>query len=363
MLSVPRTLLFVCLTILFYAPTAVLAADEKPAADEGELLESWAKLIDRRDDAFKQLNELQQAYPKAKPEDKKGIKDKFDAQVKVLREEIFAELIKLAPKVLKQEPGNVDAADLVIEQLMRENHFEEVAAISDTVLKAGKTSPGVLIFGGMAHFNIHNFEKAKELLTKAQQQGGQFAQQAEDYLSNCEDYIKYWEKEKKLRAAEAKADDLPRVEFDTTKGKVVLELFENEAPNSVANFITTVESGAYNGNTFHRVIPNFMAQGGQTGSNFTIDCECYREDHRKHFRGSLSMAHRGKDTGSTQFFITHLPTAHLNQEPNPAAVHTVFGRVIEGMSVVESIERGDRIKTAKVLRKRDHDYTPVRKKS
>ena len=108
-----------------------------------------------------------------------------------------------------------------------------------------------------------------------------------------------WAKEKKIREAEAKADDLPRVLMKTSAGDIEIELFENEAPNTVLNFITLVDKGFYNGLKFHRVLPGFMAQGGDPkgdgtgGPGYTIPCECYRPDHRLHFRGSLSMAHAG----------------------------------------------------------------------
>ena len=173
---------------------------------------------------------------------------------------------------------------------------------------------------------------------------------------------------RKSCAAEAKADDLPRVLLKTSKGDIVLELFENEAPNTVANFIALVEKGFYNGLTFHRVLPNFMAQGGDPtgngsgGPGYAIACECYRPDARMHFRGSLSMAHAGRDTGGSQFFLTFLPTRHLNGQ------HTCFGRVIRGMDVLAKTplprpgaanQPGRQNLEAKVLRKRS---TPTSRK-
>ena len=107
----------------------------------------------------------------------------------------------------------------------------------------------------------------------------------------------------------------------------------------MANFFTLVKQGFYNGSPFHRVLPKFMAQGGakdeegQGGPGYTIRCECYRPDYRRHFRGTLSMAHAGRDTGNSQFFLTFIPTAHLNGK------HTAFGRVIEGMEVLADIQR------------------------
>ncbi|HEY1066606.1 MAG TPA: peptidylprolyl isomerase [Pirellulales bacterium] len=175
--------------------------------------------------------------------------------------------------------------------------------------------------------------------------------------------------EKDIRAAEAKADDLPRVLLSTSKGDMTLELYENEAPNTVANFVSLVEKGFYNGKIFHRVLEDFMAQGGcptgtgTGGPGYGIACECYLPNARRHFPATLSMAHAGRDTGGSQFFITFGTTSHLDGK------HTVFGRVIKGEEVLAKLQRvdpgrpvpgvtPDKIVTAKVIRKRDHEYAP-----
>ncbi|HOI40499.1 MAG TPA: peptidylprolyl isomerase [Methanobacterium sp.] len=126
--------------------------------------------------------------------------------------------------------------------------------------------------------------------------------------------------------------------IETDKGNIELTLFENEAPNTVANFEKLANTGFYNGLSFHRVIPDFVIQGGcpkgngTGGPGYTIKCEI---NPHKHGTGALSMAHAGKDTGGSQFFITHSPQPHLD------GVHTVFGKVIKGMEVVNAIEPGD----------------------
>ena len=126
----------------------------------------------------------------------------------------------------------------------------------------------------------------------------------------------------------------------TQKGDITLELFPNEAPGTVANFEKLAKEGFYDGLTFHRVIPDFVIQGGcprgdgTGGPGYTINCETENNPH-KHTAGALSMAHAGKDTGGSQFFITHSPQPHLD------GVHTVFGQVIEGMDVVFAIRAGD----------------------
>lgn len=127
--------------------------------------------------------------------------------------------------------------------------------------------------------------------------------------------------------------------IEMADGNIEIELFEKEAPGTVANFVKLINEGFYNGLTFHRVIPEFVAQGGCPNGNgtggpgYTIPCETEGNSHI-HDRGALSMAHRGKDTGGSQFFIVYEAQPHLD------GVHTVFGQVIKGMDVVDHIRQG-----------------------
>ena len=141
--------------------------------------------------------------------------------------------------------------------------------------------------------------------------------------------------------------------FDTSKGTIELELFADEVPNTVANFEKLANSGFYDGTKFHRVIPNFMVQGGDPysktgkgrvgtgGPGYTIKCETKGNPH-KHVAGSLSMAHAGKDTGGSQFFVAHGVLRHLD------GVHTVFGQVTKGQDVVNAIVQNDEVKSVRV---------------
>ena len=123
----------------------------------------------------------------------------------------------------------------------------------------------------------------------------------------------------------------------TKKGNINLDLFDKDAPETVKNFVTLAKKGFYNSLKFHRVIPGFVIQGGcpegsgRGGPGYKIKCEI---NTQKHTPGTLSMAHAGKDTGGSQFFITHTATPHLD------GVHTVFGRT-KDMDVVNSIQQGD----------------------
>lgn len=131
-------------------------------------------------------------------------------------------------------------------------------------------------------------------------------------------------------------------EIHTAKGVMKIEFYDQDAPNTVANFVKLAKSGFYNGLTFHRVIPDFVIQGGcpngtgAGGPGYKIDCEL-TGGNQFHDRGVLSMAHAGRNTGGSQFFICHSRnnTAHLDRN------HTCFGKVVEGLDVIDAIRGGD----------------------
>jgi len=139
--------------------------------------------------------------------------------------------------------------------------------------------------------------------------------------------------------------------FDTDKGQIVCELYPKEAPNTVNNFVFLCKEGFYDGLTFHRVIPNFMIQGGDPegsgrgGPGYKFDDELKPGTYRKHRVGSLSMANAGPNTNGSQFFITHVATDWLDGK------HVVFGQVTSGQDVVDKIAQGDKIKSIKIEEK------------
>ncbi len=137
---------------------------------------------------------------------------------------------------------------------------------------------------------------------------------------------------------------MKKAEIYTEKGLMKVEFFENDAPATVANFVKLSKDGFYNGLTFHRVIPNFVIQGGcpdgtgAGGPGYSINCEL-DGGNQHHDRGVLSMAHAGRNTGGSQFFVCHSRqnTAHLDR------VHTCFGKVYDGLEVIDEIRGGDKI--------------------
>jgi len=132
--------------------------------------------------------------------------------------------------------------------------------------------------------------------------------------------------------------------INSEKGEMTVEFYDKDAPKTVANFIKLSEEGFYNGLTFHRVIPDFVVQGGCPqgtgvgGPGYKIDCELDGEN-QYHDKGVLSMAHAGRNTGGSQFFICHSRsnTAHLDKN------HTCFGRVIKGVEIIDDLRQGDQI--------------------
>ncbi|PWK15969.1 peptidylprolyl isomerase [Tumebacillus permanentifrigoris] len=139
--------------------------------------------------------------------------------------------------------------------------------------------------------------------------------------------------------------------IELEKGGVMeFEMFNEHAPGTVENFEKLANDGFYNGLSFHRVIPGFVAQGGcpqgtgTGGPGYTIKCEVKNNPHQ-HQKGALSMAHAGRDTGGSQFFIVHdrAATAHLDGN------HTVFGQVLSGIELIDGIKQGDKMKSVKVV--------------
>ena len=141
-----------------------------------------------------------------------------------------------------------------------------------------------------------------------------------------------------------------QAKINPEKGEMLVEFYEKDAPKTVENFVKLSKDGFYDGLTFHRVIPDFVIQGGCPGGTgaggpgYSIDCELDGEN-QFHDKGVLSMAHAGRNTGGSQFFICHSRnnTAHLDRN------HTCFGKVIEGLEVIDAIKAGDKINKIEII--------------
>ncbi len=319
-------------------------------------------------DLVARLTTLQAEYQKP-GSDKAKIEAEFDAEQakgQALGEALETSAVALAMVSPKDAEAREVATAVIAGSLDADDPLKslKLAELLDGA-KAG--SVDISLLAATACLAVSQLDEAEAWLAKATEAGADKKRVSDltEAIARSRPKVK---QEMAKREAEQKADDLPRVKISTTKGDIVVELFENEAPNTVANFIELVSKGFYDGTPFHRVIGGFMAQGGDPtgtgagGPGHAIACECGKADARLHFLGSLSMAHAGKDTGGSQFFLTFRPTEHLDGK------HTVFGRVIEGFDVLPKLVRTegrrgggaapDRIVKAEVIRKRNHSYEP-----
>ncbi|HUT94724.1 MAG TPA: peptidylprolyl isomerase [Thermoguttaceae bacterium] len=392
-----RLTLVSCLSLLLGVSTIGAqepAAEPKPPAPEagqpaapgaplGPKNQAFQKLFSQWEALLAEIRQLRAEYNTADANRKQQIATRFNELVKQGRT-MTPQIVEAAQQAYAEAPNASESAgmvlmDVVEHQSLREN-YEAVLPLAEALIQGGYPEKSVYAWAGLAALVTCRLDAAEKYLKAADEHDAfpalrvlppdhQWQALGQLYQELIPYYRKAWPKEQAIRAAEAKADDLPRVLLVTSQGEIELEMFENEAPNTVANFISLVEKGYYNGLTFHRVIPGFMAQGGcpdgtgSGGPGYTIPDECKGPDHRLHFRGSLSMAKTAApDSGGSQFFLNFAPTKHLDGK------HTVFGRIIRGTEVLAELQRRnpqapdapepDKILEAKVLRKRDHEYVP-----
>lgn len=295
------------------------------------------------------------------------------------------ELFDVGVQLFELRDDYFEAASVLATALdyRRENSiYEDSFQAAKLLIEAGATMPYLYLMAARAAFVEGHFDEVMPLYeTFVEVEGPDKLEKVDQQIVNILDfYPQWWEEELQRRAEDAQAGDLPRVLLETTRGPVLLELFEDQAPNTVANFIRLVEEGYYDETEFYQVIDDLMAMGGDprgdgsgTSGRFIPD-EHDHPQRRRIFRGSLFMAKMslpGEDAGfapdsaSSQFIIALMPI--IPKDPS----QTVFGRVIQGMDVVGSFQRidpqekkeeqiqlpPDRILTARVVRKRDHDYS------
>ena len=348
---------------------AAIAADAKPdvASAKAEFDAAGRDLKELVSD----MTVLQAQYHQPKA-DRNTIEARFkEASTKAVAASERFEAAALALAVA--DPTNAEAKQVTSEAIKGAVRADapEVALEKAAKLQAAGVADGdTCLVAATAALITSQLDAATDWLAQARAKGARKDRANELEQAIDRDRPKV-EEEMAKRKADAAADDRPRVKLSTSAGDLVVELFEDEAPNTVANFVSLIEKGFYDGTPFHRVIGGFMAQGGDPkgtgagGPGYAIACEVNNPAARKHFRGTLSMAHAGENTGGSQFFLTFRPTEHLDGK------HTVFGRVLEGFEVLPRIMRTtddqgrslagvdpDRITKATVLRKRNHPYVP-----
>jgi len=254
--------------------------------------------------------------------------------------------------------------------LENQNQFPQAIAAMENLSEEQLQDSDTALAYAQLLYSDNRFNDAIEALKSVNQESENAspvtASRIASVKTKYEEAIGHWEEEQSIRDVEDAAGDMPKARIITVKGPIELTLFEDHAPNTVANFITLAQDGFYDGTKFHRVLKKFMAQGGDPnskdgaegspgsgGPGYTIKDEHLGDDFRRHFAGSLSMANRSApNSGGSQFFITHLPTSHLDGR------HTVFGRVTSGLDVVRNLEVDDEILSITITSKRNRDYTP-----
>jgi cyclophilin family peptidyl-prolyl cis-trans isomerase len=347
------------------------AVTANPDDEFNKTYQEFKELVNR-------LQQIQQKYASDPNADKKALEQEFNdkvEQTKSLEVKVAAaaEAAYLAHPNENREQSEYLLARL--NKLVGTDDFDEAARLTKLLADHDFEQKYFDLFAGLAYFGANDFDSAEKCLKQAEKKGelavpnfpaGAVGTRTLDLIRDHH-YKELWKQEQAVRATEEKAGDLPKVKLSTTKGDITLELFENQAPIATNNFVSLIEKRAYDGTKFHRVLPGFMAQGGDPngdgsgGPGYTIPDECRQENHRNHFRGTLSMARTGQpNTGGSQFFICFQPQSTLDGQ------YTVFGRVVDGFDVLAKLQRceprdanaPDKINRATVISKRNHKYEP-----
>jgi cyclophilin family peptidyl-prolyl cis-trans isomerase len=382
------------------SPLSALQQDEK--ADEEKLLKAWDELAAAVRKAKKDMSEIQLRFSGSEKADERA---NYESQFNALRESTAKHANVVWASIedfLAKNPKNVAVrkrrlddtifdrmapavkvkdADTLFEVTtsgeflhkgakLAEKAYDYVGAVKRWKDAAARADTYQVEFDlGNACMNAFEFSAARKAFLRAAElaSGEKQKKDAEQMAESAAKYVGFWDIEQELRKKSDEKKDLPIAEIITARGKIVVELFEDQAPNTVANFIELAEKGFYDGLAFHRCIAYFMIQGGDPqgngmgGPGYNIKDECLRPDARMHFPGVLSMANTNRpDTNGSQFFVTSALTSQLNGR------HTVFGRVLEGIEVaqVPPVDPADpqnkaapfKMATVKIIRKRDHPY-------
>ena len=353
-----------------------------PKGDDSELGKKYQAAFLRFRDAAVDLNQVQMAFHLSKSFSQ-PFKNKINDEWQAATHASFlakASWLDAAGELFLSDPDKYSAiGDTLVEMMLSDVELDRMDGwmeAAKAVVRSKKySSEDVLRGAGLIAFANSEFDFMEECLDYQKKQ-----EAVPKYLSEIAATRQKWQRELEIRAREAEKNDNPQVEFITTKGKLVMELYEDSAPETVKSFIYLTESGFFNRKTFFRVEKHLVAQtgcekGDGTGdAGYTIPSEADLPNRRDHFRGTMAIA-LGSDpktgqvapsTGSSQFYYSFLPTPHLDGK------YTVFGRVIEGvetLSFLRVMNLGDEaqrkedkhpdvIISSKVLRKRDTEYRP-----
>ena len=329
-----------------------------------------------------ELVALDLQYQAAAPHRRDELRPRFEqlvAEGRACEDEVFQAALAAYAQAPAENPDLVEFLLGSVFMLVQAEEYEAGLRAAQVLLDGGVAFGQLFALAGKAAFATGEFELAEQHIRRAAQEKAML-DEAHQLLRDIDYYKTAWDREKQLRSAERAADDLPRVLLRTTQGEIELELFENEAPNTVATFVWLVERGFYDGLTFYRVVAQLIAEAGcpngdGTGeAGYPVPVECHAANQRLHFRGSLAMLPCGQHASGSRFYLVFVPRRQLDGQ------HTVFGRIVRGIDVLAKLQRreppdpftlevnphsniivppADKIIAAKVLRKRNHPYQPL----
>lgn len=321
--------------------------------------------------------------PLAESEDWQGRWNRAAEQGKAAAAELKAASLEI---VMQSSAPSKDILSVAIQVLIEsfdEFQYELCYQIANRLHQLDPNQPIIQTYKARSAILTNRFAEAQQFMNEFVAAVGQLPESETILFRSLKELEANYQTEMKLRESDLAAGDLPQVELETTQGNMLIELFEDQAPDTVGNFVYLVESGFYDEMVFHRVVKNFkplsmmqvglFTPAGPKDIGYTIFDEQSHENARHHLRGVLSMAvvEGTPNTGGSQFFMTLSPMPHLDGK------HTVFGRIISDTQVLDKIhptrtinEEGkeepiadaiyDKIIRARVLRKRNHQYLPKR---
>jgi len=362
------------LLLLLWAPVALAqdapTTDATPAA--GNAAEQFAGLRAQWTEFSLELDKARYRVNNCLPDQKSEAVLAYDTLLES-GNELLQQFADAAVAAYEADPTNADAERylrIMIEHTLTADRYEDVQRMAKAVIEHG--TPDALTYeqAAVAAFELGDLDAAERYFGEAEKLGD-LSEEAQARRGTIPEWREKLVREMELRNKEAEADDLPRVTIATTKGDIVVELYEDQAPNTVANFVALADRKFYNGLEFYRVDSNFAAVAGcplnrgTGGPGHEIVSETDRDDRRPAMRGTISMVNGGRDRCGSQFFIALSSSGVRNTD----ATNPVFGRVISGMNVVERLRRvnpdttskdfhRERILDTQVERRRSHDYKP-----
>ncbi len=333
----------------------------------------FQQATDRFREHLKSMREIAVRFNTGTSEEERKWKQQWN-ELAPIGAQLFDDLLQAGAKEYEADPENKDNIRQWlakrVESEVEHDRLEGLLPVLKTLLQHDQENAELHRQTAIVAFALHDYETARASLSILASRPDA-PEELKSTLDIIDQSIVDWEQELKIREQDAQGEPLPRALIKTTRGDIEVELFENQAPNTVANFIYLAETGEYIDQPFATGKQHFIVQGGGDDivrPPYTIPGEMNRDDARKFFRGTLGLAlSGGNDTGYAQFFFVLIPSGELTGR------FTAFGRVVRGMDVVSMLtiidpdaeeeenqddEDPDQILDIEILSKRDHEYVP-----